>query len=190
MITENIKNFSDEEIINLINKIVMGEQEADISDLKAILAEASGRKLEKNYINIIAERIRQKIQPEQPEQKRKTEARPPKSAVSENTQKFNLDEVYESEPDEEDEEDDEKYPVLSFLAGLYKVFAWILFVGVIVTGGIVSVIFLSSKIFMVCMAMFGAILLSVIFLLMFLGLSESIRLKIDIEKNLRKIISK
>ena len=60
MITENIKSFTDEEIMSLINKIVMGEIEAELSDLKAILAEASGRKLEKNYINIIADKIKQK----------------------------------------------------------------------------------------------------------------------------------
>ena len=58
MITENIKSFTDEEIMSLINKIVMGEIEAELSDLKAILAEASGRKLEKNYINIIADKTK------------------------------------------------------------------------------------------------------------------------------------
>ena len=104
MITENIKSFTDEEIMSLINKIVMGEIEAELSDLKAILAEASGRKLEKNYINIIADKIKQKIQPDQVEQKRKPEIKEPKPAVSDNTKKFNLDELYKSEPDEDDEE--------------------------------------------------------------------------------------
>lgn len=194
MITENIKSFTDEEIMSLINKIVMGEIEAELSDLKAILAEASGRKLEKNYINIIADKIKQKIQPEQIEQKRKPEFKEPKSEVSENTKKFNLDELYKSEPDEDDEEEedyeDEKYPVLSFLAGLYKVFAWILFAGIIVIGAVLSIVFFKNNMVTVCGVMLGAVLLSVIFLLMLLSVSENIRLKLDIQKNLEKLLEK
>lgn len=194
MITENIKSFTDEEIMSLINKIVMGEIEAELSDLKAILAEASGRKLEKNYINIIADKIKQKIQPEQIEQKRKPEFKEPKPEVSENTKKFNLDELYKSEPDEEDEEEEdyeeEKYPVLSFLAGLYKVFAWILFAGIIVIGAVLSIVFFKNNMVTVCGVMLGAVLLSVIFLLMLLSVSENIRLKLDIQKNLEKLLEK
>ena len=194
MITENIKSFTDEEIMSLINKIVMGEIEAELSDLKAILAEASGRKLEKNYINIIADKIKQKIQPEQIEQKRKPEFKEPKPEVSENTKKFNLDELYKSEPDEDDEEEedyeDEKYPVLSFLAGLYKVFAWILFAGIIVIGAVLSIVFFKNNMVTVCGVMLGAVLLSVIFLLMLMSVSENIRLKLDIQKNLEKLLEK
>lgn len=194
MITENIKSFTDEEIMSLINKIVMGEIEAELSDLKAILAEASGRKLEKNYINIIADKIKQKIQPDQVEQKRKPEFKEPKPEVSENTKKFNLDELYKSEPDEDDEEEedyeDEKYPVLSFLAGLYKVFAWILFAGIIVIGAVLSIVFFKNNMVTVCGVMLGAVLLSVIFLLMLMSVSENIRLKLDIQKNLEKLLEK
>ena len=194
MITENIKSFTDEEIMSLINKIVMGEIEAELSDLKAILAEASGRKLEKNYINIIADKIKQKIQPEQIEQKRKPEFKEPKPEVSENTKKFNLDELYKSEPDEDDEEEEdyeeEKYPVLSFLAGLYKVFAWILFAGIIIIGAVLSIVFFKNNMVTVCGVMLGAVLLSVIFLLMLLSVSENIRLKLDIQKNLEKLLEK
>ena len=194
MITENIKSFTDEEIMSLINKIVMGEVEAELSDLKAILAEASGRKLEKNYINIIADKIKQKIQPEQVEQKRKPEAKEPKPEVSENTKKFNLDDLYKSEPDEEEEDEeeyeDEKYPVLSFLSGLYKAFAWILFAGIIVIGAVLSIVFFKNNMVTVCGVMLGAVLLSVIFLLMLLSVSENIRLKLDIQKNLEKLLEK
>ena len=194
MITENIKSFTDEEIMSLINKIVMGEIEAELSDLKAILAEASGRKLEKNYINIIADKIKQKIQPEQVEQKRKPEVKEPKPEVSENTKKFNLDDLYKSEPDEEEEDEDEyedeKYPVLSFLSGLYKAFAWILFAGIIVIGAVLSIVFFKNNMVTVCGVMLGAVLLSVIFLLMLLSVSENIRLKLDIQKNLEKLLEK
>lgn len=184
MITENIKTFTDEEIINLINKIVMGEVEAELADLKSILAEASGRKLEKNYINIIAERIREKIQPQQVEQKRKPE---PKQEVAETTKKFNFDELYGKDFDDEYDEEDEKYPVLSFLAGLYKVFAWILFAGTIITGAIVAALFVGGNILAICGVMFAALLTAIIFLLAFLGAAENIKLKIDIEKHLSKL---
>ena len=184
MITENIKTFTDEEIINLINKIVMGEVQAELADLKAILAEASGRKLEKNYINIIAERIREKIQPQQVEQKRKPEL---KQEVAETTKKFDFDELYSKDFDDEDDEEYEQYPVLSFLAGLYKVFAWILFAGIIVTGAIVAALFVGGNILGICGVMFAALLTSIIFLLALLGASENIKLKIDIERHLSKL---
>lgn len=184
MITENIKTYTDEEIINLINNIVMGEVEAELADLKAILAEASGRKLEKNYINIIAERIREKIQPQQVEQKRRTE---PKQKVPETTAKFNFDELYSGDFDDEEDEIDEKYPVLSFLAGLYKVFAWIMFVGIIIAGAIAAAFIVRGNILSICAIMFGALIGAIVFLLVFLGASESIKLKIDIEKNLRML---
>ena len=192
MITENIKNFSDEEIINLINKIVMGEVEAELSDLKAILAEASGRKLEKSYINIIAERIREKIQPEKVEQKRKSEQVKEKPVKKEeNAKKVTFDDVYsdgsESYADYDEDYEDENYPVLSFLASLYKIFAWILFAGLIVAGIIASLTVFKQKIIIVCALMLGDIIISIITLLLFLGMSEKIRLKLDIERHLRTL---
>ena len=189
MITENIKNMTDEEVIGLINKIVMEEVEPELSDLKTILAEASGRKLDKSYINIIAERIKAKIQPPKAEPKRK-ERTEKKESVSDNAKKYTFDDVYKKEDDDEYEDDDDKYPVLSFLSGLYKIFSWILFVGIIVIGGVVSLVMFKDKIFTVCAIMGGSIILSVIFLLFFLGLSEKIRLKLDIERHLRNIMNK
>ena len=189
MITENIKNMTDEEVIGLINKIVMEEVEPELSDLKTILAEASGRKLDKSYINIIAERIKAKIQPPKAEPKRK-ERTEKKESVSDNAKKYTFDDVYKKEDGDEYEEDDDKYPVLSFLSGLYKIFSWILFVGIIVIGGVVSLVMFKDKIFTVCAIMGGSIILSVIFLLFFLGLSEKIRLKLDIERHLRNIMNK
>ena len=43
---ENLKAMTDEEIINFINKIVTDNDDLEIKDLKAILAEISGRKME------------------------------------------------------------------------------------------------------------------------------------------------
>ena len=55
---ENLKSMTDDEVINVINNIVTDNMDVPLADLKLILAEASGRKLEKKYINIIAERIK------------------------------------------------------------------------------------------------------------------------------------
>ncbi len=194
MITDNIKNMSDEEVINLINKIVMEDVRPELSELKVILAEASGRKLEKNYINIIAERIKEKIQPEKPEPKRKTEPAKQKaekpSEKKDSPKKVTFDDVYSPAEDEgsyDEDYDDERYPVLSFLASLYKVFAWVLFVGIIAAGVAVSVMLFKEKMIFVCLTMLSAVVVSVVVLLIFLGISEKIRLKIDIERHLRYI---
>ena len=113
---ENLKNMTDEEVINYINKVITDNIDLELNELKSILAEASGRKLEKKYINIIAEKIKAKIQPEPVEEKRKREV--PKEPEIKDSVKPTFDDVY-SIPDDE-EEDEEKYPVLSFLVGLYK----------------------------------------------------------------------
>ena len=52
---ENLKNMTDDEVINVINNIVTDNMDVALADLKLILAEASGRKLEKKYINIMLE---------------------------------------------------------------------------------------------------------------------------------------
>lgn len=189
MITENIKSMTDEEVIGLINKIVMEEVTPELSDLKTILAEASGRKLDKSYINIIAERIKAKIQPQKAEPQKK-ERNEKKNEVFENTKKYTFDDVYKKDEEDDDEYEDDRYPVLSFLSGLYKIFSWILFVGIILIGGVVSLVMFKDKIFTVCAIMGGSIILSVIFLLFFLGMSEKILLKLDIERHLRNIANK
>lgn len=192
MISDNIKNMTNEEVINLINKIVMEETEPELSDLKVILAEASGRKLEKNYINIIAERIKKKIEPEKAEPKRKPETIKNSEKKADNAKKVTFDDVYSQSEDDiyEEDESDEKYPVMSFLASLYRVFGWILFVGIIVGGIITSVLAFKEKIAFVCLTMLASILVAVIVLLVLLGISEKKLWKIDVERHLRNIASK
>lgn len=188
MINENLKNLTDDEVINIINKIVTDNEDIELSELKLILAEASGRKLEKKYINIIAERIKSKIQPEPVEPKRRTE---PKVKTIESV-KPTFDDVYSNSEEDDDDEDMEydKYPVLSFLVGLYKVFAWILLVGIIVIAGLASLLLFKNQIVMVCGVMFGSIILAVIMLIAFYSMSEKIKIKLDIEKHLRDLLNK
>ena len=58
---ENLKNMTDDEVINVINNIVTDNMDVALADLKLILAEASGRKLEKKYINIMQKELNQKF---------------------------------------------------------------------------------------------------------------------------------
>lgn len=191
MITENIKSYTDEEVISLINKIVMGEVEAELSDLKSVLAEASGRKLEKTYINIIAERIKEKIQPAPAEAKRRPAPAKEKPEIKEDKKekKVTFDDVYsfEDEEDDEDEYYEEDYPILSFLSSLYKVFSWVLFGAFIVAGIILSLTMFRGNVVVSVCVMLGAIICAAVSLLFFLGTSENIRIKLDIERHLRKI---
>ena len=104
---ENLKSMTDDEVINVINNIVTDNMDVALADLKIILAEASGRKLEKKYINIIAERIKSKIQPEVVEIKRRSEpVKPtpePKQDLTKTqaVQKPTFDDVYNASEDEE-----------------------------------------------------------------------------------------
>lgn len=188
---ENIKTMTDDEVINVINRIVTDNEDVELADLKQILAEASGRKLEKKYINIIAERIKAKIQPEPVEVKRKTEPaeQKKKPELKEETPKPTFDDVYNAAYyDDEEEEEYEKYPALSFLVGLYKVFAWILLVGIIVIAVVNSVLLFKGNIYLICGLMFGSIIIGLISFLGLYSAAEKIKVQIDVESHLRKLI--
>lgn len=196
MITENLKSLTDDEVINQINTIVTDNIDLEIAELKLILAEASGRKLEKKYINIIAERIKSKIQPEPVPLKRKFEMPKQEEVVEEPAKpikpakpaKPTFDDVYSTE--NEVEEDFEKYPVLSFLIGLYKVFAWILLIGSIVIASTVSLILFRHQIAVICGIMFGSIVIGIFLLIVFYSMAEKIKIQIDIEDHLSKLLDK
>lgn len=183
--TEKLKAMTDEEIVTLINKIVTFNEDLELKDLKAILAEISGRKMEKKYINVIAEKIKAKLQPEPVEERRKKEVLPVKE---EKKVKPTFDDVYSAEDDEDEEK--EKYPVLSFLVGLYKVFAFILLIGIIAIAGLVSLLIFKEKMIIVCGIMFGAVILGIFLFITFYAMSEKIKLYMDIEKHLRNLSEK
>lgn len=95
-------------------------------------------------------------------------------------------------PDEEkDEYDDyyefEAFPVLSFVAGFYKVLGWIAFVGIIAAGLAVSIFNFIDNIPLIAGIMAGCVVGGTIVLLMFYASSESISLKIEIERHLRRL---
>ena len=181
---ENLKAMTDEEIINFINKIVTDNEDLEIKDLKAILAEISGRKMEKKYINVIAEKIKAKLQPEPGEERRKKE--PVKEEI---LTKPTFDDIYTPEYDDEDDEE-EKYPVMSFLVGLYRIFAIIFLIGVIAIAGVISLLVFKEQIVMVCAIMFGSIILGIFLFIGFYGMAEKLKLYMDIERHLEDLLGK
>ena len=200
---ENLKSMTDDEVINVINTIVTDNVDVELSDLKLILAEASGRKLEKKYINIIAERIKSKIQPEPVESKRNAEqvmVKPVTEIKNDSTKtvaekqnnkvensKPTFDDVYSIDVENEEDEEYEKYPALSFVSGLYKVFAWIMLAGLIILSVVVGVLYF-KKPYMICASVFTGIVSGLIIFLVFYCMAESIKVKIDTESHLRKIL--
>ena len=160
-------------------------EDLELKDLKAILAEISGRKMEKKYINVIAEKIKAKLQPEPVEERRKKEA---VSVKEEKKVKPTFDDVYKSEDDEDEEK--EKYPVMSFLVGLYKVFAFILLIGIIAISGLFSLLVFKEQMIIVCGIMLGAIIIGIFLFIAFYAMSEKIKLYMDIEKHLRNLLEK
>ena len=190
---ENLKAMTDDEVINVINNIVTDNMDVALADLKLILAEASGRKLEKKYINIIAERIKSKIQPEPVELKRKPETIKPvhepkvEAPKSQPAPKPTFDDVYNSADDEEVEVEYEKYPALSFLGVMYKILAWVFLVFSIIGFLGFGIIKFSGAAYLICAAAFCGIVCGLLLLLTFYSLSESIRVRIDTEEHLRDI---
>lgn len=193
---ENLKSMTDDDVINVINTIVTDNIDVELADLKLILAEASGRKLEKKYINIIAERIKSKIQPEPVEYKRRSEpvVKPAPEvkveAVKAQTEtKPTFDDVYSSSYEEEEIEEYEKYPALSFLSGMYKILAWVMLILCVV--GSIGIGFIAFKgiVYLVCAMAFCGIVTGLILLLSFYSMAESIKVRLDTEEHLREIKS-
>ena len=192
---ENLKAMTDDEVINVINNIVTDNMDVALADLKLILAEASGRKLEKKYINIIAERIKSKIQPEVVEVKRRTEPVvkpvPEQKHEASKTQtptKPTFDDVYKPVDEEEEfEQEYEKYPALSFLSALYKILAWVFLVFSIAGFVGYGILKFKGTVYLICAAAFCGIVTGLVLLLAFYGLAESFRIRIDTEEHLRDI---
>lgn len=177
MVTSSLKSYGDDDIINLINSIVMGELEADIGDLKAVLAEASTRKLEKKYINMLADKIKDKL-----EGQKETQA-PQKRAVRQEKAPA----APAAPAAQEQEEYEEDYPVLSFLSGLFRVFAWIMLIGTLAAGACVSFLMFKEEPLMITLVMLAAVVLGIVLMLWFYARSERIRLQLDIEYHLRML---
>ncbi|MBQ6907611.1 MAG: hypothetical protein IJQ28_04470, partial [Clostridia bacterium] len=95
--------------------------------------------------------------------------------------------LYNKEETDEEDDEDEKYPILSFLISLYKIFAWIFLVGSIGTVVVTAGFLYKFSVFQICLIMFGSLIAGIILLIFFYSCSEKLQWKIDVEKHLRKI---
>lgn len=167
MVTTDIKEYSNEELTNLIKQLKSGEAECSIIDLKNLLAQATNRKLPAEYIDTVNNLIHSKIEDEAaPEKRRRGKA---------------FAEDAPAEPAEE-----EGFPILSFLAGLYKVVAWFCLAASIAAGCVAGFVYFLDEILFAVACVFVGIAAGTILLLVFYAASENISLKLEIERHLRE----
>lgn len=194
MVITNLKDYSDEEVIDIIKKAENKEIPYTLSDLKQLLAEATNRKIEQNYINTLANIMQSEItgdsyipSPTADSKKisRRTKSEGGKTKDIEKiktVKKANL-----SPTDMEFGENFEKYPVLDFLSGLYKVLAWFLLIGFIALASAIGYIYLKDQTLYLVSAIFSGIFVGVIVFIFLYARAEKIALNLEIEKHLRKI---
>ena len=182
MVTSNLKNYKDEDIISVVGQIKDGSLECSVVDLKAILAEINSRHIEPQYASMITDILQHQVEARRAE---RTERILSKRMTEElNGAEETEEEYYEDEDYEYAEK--ERYPVLSFCIGAFKVLGWCLFVISLFIGVFVGVItsggasFMTSAIFIISM-----LALAIVFLVAGYAFSESIQLKIDVEENTR-----
>ncbi len=61
LVTTNIRQYSDEEIISLIDGVDGGDIPTNLDDLKKLLAEVTNRKLDARYVNTLTALINNEI---------------------------------------------------------------------------------------------------------------------------------
>ena len=172
MVTNNLKNYSNEDIILLINGIEDGSILYNLNDLKAILAEVTSRKLGQKYIDFLADLIKKSLNND--------------NSPSETRLRR---QVYKKEEDDEYDLDDgehEKFPILSLLSSIYKVLGWVMLLSALAIATIFSITMFKDNLIIIAALMFGAVGVGTMFVLIFYAAAESIILKLEIEKHLRK----
>lgn len=185
MVTTNIKNYSDEDIIVMINGVRNEEIAYTMDDLKKLLAESTNRKLDAKYTNAIVNIINREITGENG-RKINEEEEAESSVKRPVTQKASADKNKEPVFSNIYSDDHEKFPVLSFLAGLYKVMAWLMLVVAIAAGSIVGYTYFKDEMLYIAASVFGGIMVGTVLLIFFYAISEKIQLNLEIERHLRK----
>ncbi len=172
VIADKIKSINDREAMNKDAEDVVAERKAEME------AEIEQQVVEDT---VVVEPILDIEEEETPKERKRRE----KKEKAE--EKPTFDEIY-ADDDEDDDEDEEleRYPILSFLVGFFKVVAWVLLVLSIVTGVCISAFSMNINIFQVCGIMFGSLLAGVIFLILFYSMSENIMWKLDVAEMLKE----
>ncbi len=178
----NIKDLSDEDIIRIINNAQDKKADYTMEDLKVLLAETTNRKL-KEHTYTLTRLMESEITGESEPSKTATTESYNKRPVAEKTQKEispprEFDNSFAAEYD--------KYPVLSFLIGLFKFFAWLFLLISVVGGAFGGYVYFKGEIVFLIASVLSGMTVGMAFWLFFYAQSEKILLQLEIERNTRK----
>ncbi|MCK9479317.1 MAG: hypothetical protein M0R40_07440 [Firmicutes bacterium] len=163
MVTKDFKEFSNEDVIGIIESFKGEQSECDLGELKNLLAEVTNRKLGTQYADTISSLIHEKIAVEP---KTKEEVKIKQEAFGKEVEKF---------------------PVLKFVSGLFKVIAWVALAVCTALGVGVSYLYFLEQALLAAAVIFAGIAVGTVWLLVFYVAAEKILIKIEIEKHLRGI---
>lgn len=224
MVTATLKNYTDENIAELIERIKSKSISYNLNDLKSVLAEVNTRHMDAQYADLLGELIRDKIlngdtdapmhldapeekkeetkpaeekkeepetentEPENKKEKKEKKEKPPKK---EKERLKSVQQLAREEAELEDEAgENERFPVLSFTTGFLKVAGWICLAANVIYGLFCSISRYLSNIKMAIGSIFSGLLVGTILLLVLYAWSESISVKLETEKHLRKLADK
>lgn len=199
MVTGGLRNYTDENIIEIIGSLKEKSVSYNLNDLKAVLAEVNTRHLEGDYAEVLGELIRERIlsgetvvatkvaEPkEEIQEETVNEEQPIKEPKIKKEKKDKVKKIQEIQA--EIEEDDEgTFPVLNFMTGFLKVFGWVMFCISIGYGLVASVTEHLSEVRLAIGSIFTGLVVGTVILLLCYWKSESIALKLEIEKSLKKL---
>jgi len=185
MVTTNIKQYSDEEIIALIEAAEDVDAPTNIGDLKKLLAEVTNRRLDSGFAGRLNALINQQIAGGNFDEAQTQLTRRTVGEKADNKQKPGFNPKKHPDFVEADEEY-EKFPVLCFLASLYKILAWFSLIVCIAGGCIVGFMYLADEPLFIAAAIVGGIMAGTVFVLMFYAMAEKILLSLEIERHLSR----
>lgn len=189
MVTGNLKNYTDENIIELIGSIKDESIAYNLNDLKAILSEVNTRHLDDSYAQLLGELIRKKIiggdSVPAPKEEEVTEV--PEEKEEKPKKKPDKIEKIQNKKETNENAEEEDYPVLRFMVSFLKVFGWIVFCGCICYGVFAGITEHLTNVRLALGTVFTGLLLGTVSLLLCYSKSESIAIKLEIVKGIKKL---
>jgi len=206
MVTTQLSEYSNEEIIFLIEGVSGGEVPYTLDGLKKLLAEVTNRNLGQEYMNNLTALIEQALSskdyvPSPTADSKKIE----RSDRIERSAKDKADKIQKKHEDKLEQELNkqmryeklaeeiniydsyDKFPILSFLIGLYKVVAWFVLAGFIAGTSVVAYVFMNTQVIFACVTIFCGVVVGVCLLIALYAKSEKIVLQLEIERHLKNL---
>ena len=210
MADNNLKSFSDENIINVISRIQSGSVAYNLSDVRAILTEVTERGMGQEYTDLLTGlqmRLSEDAENESPVYRRsggqtalkseeseekdlfvETIEKPKKQKKVEKVEKIEKPKRKDTQAVEEfDELDYEAFPILVFLAGVYKTVGWVVFLLAVLASIVISIAIFPGQTLIISGIILGSIIVGTLTLLGCYAASENIWLKIEVERHLRRL---